>query len=228
MSNDTEKIKATISAILRLVIGIPMIGAMFFLPAGTFNYWQAWAWLATLFLPMGVSLVYLYKIDPKLLERRTRTNEMRPEQRRIILASVVYFLIIFLLPGFDVRYGWSNVPAWLSLVADVIVLASYILYVLVLRTNTFASRVIEVEQGQQVITSGPYALVRHPMYLAMILMMTATPLALGSYWAMLPSILFILLLAARAKNEEELLQKELKGYNEYMQKTRYRLFPGVW
>jgi len=228
MSNDTEKIKATISAILRLVIGIPMIGAMFFLPAGTFNYWQAWAWLATLFLPMGVSLVYLYKIDPKLLERRTRTNEMRPEQRRIILASAVYLLVIFLLPGFDVRYGWSNVPASLCLTADGIVLGSYILYVLVLKTNTFASRVIEVEQGQQVITSGPYALVRHPMYLAMILMMTATPLALGSYWAMLPSILFILLLAARAKNEEELLLTELKGYREYTQKTRYRLFPGVW
>jgi protein-S-isoprenylcysteine O-methyltransferase Ste14 len=226
--NDSSKAKATLAAILRLVVGLFMIGAMFFLPAGTFKYWQAWAWLATLFIPMGISLVYLYKIDPKLLERRTRTNEMRPEQRRIIMASAVYLLVIFLLPGFDVRYGWSNVPAWLSLVADVIVLASYILYMLVLKTNTFASRVIEVEQGQQVITGGPYALVRHPMYLAMILMMTASPLALGSYWAMLPSILFILLLAARAKNEEELLQKELKGYNEYMQQTRYRLFPGVW
>ena len=148
--------------------------------------------------------------------------------RRIILASAVYLLVIFLLPGFDVRYGWSNVPAWLCLTADGIVLASYILYVLVLKTNTFASRVIEVERGQLVITSGPYALVRHPMYLAMILMMTASPLALGSYWAMLPSILFVLLLAARAKNEEELLLTELKGYREYTQKTRYRLFPGVW
>jgi len=228
MSNDNEKIKATITAILRLVIGIPMIGAMFFLPAGTINYWQAWAWLATLFIPMGISLVYLYKIDPRLLERRVRTDETRPEQRRIIAASAIYLLIVFLLPGFDVRYGWSNVPAWLCLAADGIVLASYILYVLVLRTNTYASRIVEVEQGQQVITSGVYAIVRHPMYLAMILMMTASPLALGSYWAMLPSILFILLLAARAKNEEELLQKELKGYSEYMQQTRYRLFPGVW
>ena len=228
MSNDTGKVKATISAVLRLVVGIPMIGAMFFLPAGTLNYWQAWAWLATLFIPMGISLVYLYRTDPKLLERRTRTEETRPEQRRIIAASAVYLLIVFILPGFDVRYGWSNVPAWLSLVADGVVLAGYFLYLLVLKTNTFASRVIEVEQGQQVITSGPYALVRHPMYLAMILMMTASPLALGSYWAMLPSIAFIALLAARAKNEEELLQKELTGYGEYMQKTRHRLFPGVW
>ena len=228
MFQNSKTAKSALTAILRLVIGIPIIGALFFLPAGTFNYWQAWVWLATLFIPMGISLVYLLKLDPALLERRTRTNEMRPEQRRIILASTVYLLVIFILPGFDVRYGWSNVPAWLCLAADGVVLASYLLYLLVLKTNTFASRIVEVEEGQQVITSGPYTLVRHPMYLAMILMMTATPLALGSYWAMLPSVLFILLLAARAKNEEELLQKELKGYNEYMQKTRHRLFPGIW
>lgn len=228
MSQNSKTAKSALAAILRIVVGIPIIGALFFLPAGTLNYWQAWAWLATLFIPMGISLVYLLKLDPALLERRTRTNEMRPEQRRIIMASAVYLLVIFILPGFDVRYGWSNVPAWLCLAADGVVLASYFLYLLVLKTNTFASRIVEVEEGQQVITSGPYAIVRHPMYLAMILMMTASPLALGSYWAMLPSVLFILLLAARAKNEEELLQKELKGYNEYMQKTRYRLFPGIW
>lgn len=228
MSEKTGTAKSAFAAILRIVVGVLFIGALLFLPAGTFNYWQAWVWLATQFIPMGISLVYLVKIDPALLERRTRTNEMRPEQRRIIIASVIYFLIIFILPGFDVRYGWSNVPAWLCLAADGVVLASYMLYILVLKTNTFASRVVEVEQGQQVITSGPYALVRHPMYLAMILMMTATPLALGSYWAMIPSVAFILLLATRAKNEEELLQKELKGYSEYMQKTRYRLIPGVW
>jgi protein-S-isoprenylcysteine O-methyltransferase Ste14 len=228
MSENTDRTRSVINAVVRLAVGIPMIGALFFLPAGTFNYWQAWVWLGALFIPMGISLVYLVRMDPALLERRTRTNEMRPEQRRIIMASTIYLLTIFILPGFDVRYGWSNVPAWLCLAADGVVVGSYLLYVLVLRTNTFASRVIEVEQGQQVITSGPYAFVRHPMYLAMILMMTATPLALGSYWAMIPSILFILLLAARAKNEEELLQKELKGYREYTQKVRYRLFPGVW
>lgn len=228
MTKSSKTAKSALAAILRIAVGILFIGALLFLPAGTLNYWQAWVWLATLFIPMGISLAYLLKMDPALLERRTRTNEVRPEQRRIIMASVIYFLVIFLLPGFDVRYGWSNVPIWLCLAADGVVLASYILYILVLKTNTFASRVVEVEEGQQVITSGPYALVRHPMYLAMILMMTATPLALGSYWAMLPSTLFILLLAARAKNEEELLQKELKGYSEYMQKTRYRLFPGIW
>ena len=221
-------VKPVITSIIRLVLGILFIGAMLFLPAGTIRYWQAWIWLAALFLPMMASFVYLVKRDPALLERRTRTSETRSPQKWIIVALTLYFLVAFILPGFDVRLGWSRVPVWVSLAADGVVIGSYVLYMLVLKTNTFASRVIEVEQGQQVITSGPYALVRHPMYLAMILMMTASPIALGSYWAALPALVFIILLAVRAKNEEELLVHELKGYREYMQKTRYRLFPGVW
>jgi protein-S-isoprenylcysteine O-methyltransferase Ste14 len=228
MSLNSTTAKATITNIIRLVLGIGFICAMLFWPAGTWNYWQAWAWLAALFLPMIVSLIYLVKRDPALLERRTRTNETRPEQKWIIAISVVYFLIIFILPGFDKRYGWSAVPVWLVLAADLIVVAAFTLYILVLQANTYASRVIEVEQGQKVISTGPYALVRHPMYLSMILMMVATPLALGSYWAFAPSLALIPLLAARAVNEEQLLLTDLQGYREYMQKTRYRLFQGIW
>lgn len=228
MSNKTSTAKSVITSIIRLISGIVIIGACLFWPAGTFNYWQAWAWLATLFLPMGVSLVYLVKRDPALLERRTRTSETRPEQRLIIAASSIYFLVIFLLPGFDNRYGWSQVPVWLVILADLGVLAGYGLYILVLRTNSYASRVIEVEQGQQVISTGPYALVRHPMYLGMILLMVTTPLALGSFWAFLPSLGLPPLLAIRARDEEKLLIKELAGYREYTQKTRYRIFPGIW
>jgi protein-S-isoprenylcysteine O-methyltransferase Ste14 len=138
------------------------------------------------------------------------------------------FLIVFILPGFDKRFGWSAVPVWLVIVADLVVFAAFTLYILVLQANTYASRVIEVEQGQQVIATGPYALVRHPMYLSMILMMVSTPLALGSYWAFIPSFALIFLLAVRAKNEEELLLKDLAGYRAYTEKTRYRLFPGIW
>jgi len=223
-----QKINPILINIARFVSGIVVIGACLFWPAGTLNYWQAWTWLAALFIPMGVSLAYLIRRDPALLERRTRTNETRPEQRLIIAASTLYFLVIFLLPGFDKRYGWSQVPVWLVLLADLGVVAGYGLYILVLQTNSYASRVIEVEQGQQVISTGPYALVRHPMYLGMILLMSATPLALGSFWAFLPSLGLIPLLAIRAKDEEKLLMKELTGYREYMQKTRYRLFPGIW
>jgi protein-S-isoprenylcysteine O-methyltransferase Ste14 len=228
MTDSTSKTKSAITNIIRLVLGIPIIGACLFWPAGTFNYWQAWAWAAALFIPMIVSLLYLVKRDPALLERRSRLNETRTTQKWVIGVSSLYFIIIFILPGFDKRYGWSNVPVWLVLLADLGVLAGYGLYIWVLRTNSFASRVIEVEQGQKVISTGPYALVRHPMYLGMILLMIATPLALGSYWAFVPSLALIPLLAVRAKNEEELLMNELAGYREYMQKTRYRLFPGIW
>lgn len=220
--------KVVIITILRFLSGILFVLALLFLPAGTWNYWQAWAWLASLFIPMILSLLYLLRIDPALLERRTRTRETRPEQKRIIGISVIYFLVIFILPGFDRRFGWSSVPVWLVLVADLFVIAAYALYILVMRANSYASRIIEVEKEQRVISGGPYALVRHPMYLSMIWMMTATPLALGSYWAFIPSLALIPLLAARAKNEEELLLKDLNGYREYTEKTRYRLFPGIW
>ncbi len=139
--------KTILTAILRLVFGIPIVGALLFLPAGTFDYWQAWVWLAVLFIPMGISFVYLLKRDPTLLERRVRTRETRLEQKLIIAASVVYFLIIFILPGFDKRYGWSAVPIWLVVGADLFVIAGYTLYILVLKANTFASRIIEVEAG---------------------------------------------------------------------------------
>ena len=228
MSGDAGIVKSVVTSLIRLASGLVIIGAMLFLPAGTLHYWQAWAWLASIFTPMIFSFIYLAKHDPLLLQRRTRTEETRSVQKWIIAASVVYYLVAFILPGFDVRYGWSRVPAWLCLTADVMVIVSYSLYISVLQTNTFASRIIEVEQGQQTITTGPYAFVRHPMYLSMILMMTFSPLALGSYWAMIPSPVLILLLGARIKNEEELLLKELKGYHEYTQKTRYRLIPGVW
>lgn len=227
MSKESS-LKPILTATLRLVIGIPVIGLLFFWPAGTFNYWQAWLWLAILFLPLTGMFLYLIKRDPVLLERRVRTGETRPEQRRIIALSSLYLIFIFLVPGFDKRFGWSSVSVWLVLLADVFVLAAFLLNFLVIRVNSYASRVVEIQEGQKVITTGPYALVRHPMYTSIILIMLATPIALGSYWGVLPNIPFIFLLAARAKNEEELLVDELTGYREYMQKTRYRLFPGIW
>ena len=225
---ENSSAKPILLATLRLVIGFPIIGLLFFWPAGTFDYWQAWLWMAVLFLPLMGMFLYLVKRDPALLERRVRTGEQRPEQRRIIAVSALFLILIFLLPGFDKRYGWSSVPVWLVIVADLIILAGFALNFLVIRVNTYASRVVEIQEGQQVIASGPYALVRHPMYLSIILILFATPIALGSFWGVLPTLAYIPLLAARAKNEEELLVNDLAGYREYMQKTRYRLFPGIW
>ncbi len=212
----------------RVLVVIALLLAMFFLPAGTFAYWEAWVYLAVLLIPMFLVLIYLLEKDPKLLERRMRMREKEAEQKLIIRISHLHFLLTFLLPGFDKRFEWSNVPVVVVIVADVLVLLGYGMFFLVLRENRYASRIIEVEQEQKVISSGPYAIVRHPMYLAVSLMYILSPLALGSYWAMTPSLLIIPLLAARIRNEEGVLGRELKGYQEYVQKTKYRLVPGIW
>jgi len=208
----------------RILILIPVLLAMFLLPAGTFAYWEAWLYLAVLLTPMFLVLFYLLKNDPGLLERRMRMREKEREQKLIIKISYVYFL----LPGFDKRFGWSDVPVAVVIAADLLVLLGYGIFFLVLKENSYASRIVEVEQEQEVISSGPYAIVRHPMYLGVSLMYILTPLALGSYWAMIPSLLIIPLLVVRIMNEESVLRRDLTGYPQYMQKTKYRFLPGIW
>jgi protein-S-isoprenylcysteine O-methyltransferase Ste14 len=212
----------------RLIIIIPLMFAMFFLPAGTWNYWQAWMYLATLFTPMIFVILYLIKKDPDLLERRMKFGEKQREQKKIINLSIIYYLLTFALPGFDHRFGWSNVPVAVAIAADILVAIGYGIVILVFRENSYASRIVEVSQEQKVISSGPYAVVRHPMYVGVTLMYGLSPLALGSYWAIIPALSIIPILVARIINEEKMLREELKGYNEYMQKTKYRLIPGIW
>lgn len=212
----------------RLLAGILVMGAIFFLPAGTVRYWEAWLYMAVLFVPMSIFALYLLRANPALLERRMKTREVESQQRWIITLLSVLFLIIFLLPGFDMRFGWSSVPAWLVITGNGMVLVGYLLVVFVLLKNEYAARTIEVEEQQQVITTGPYALVRHPMYTAMTLIILFSALALGSYWALIPAALFPLLLVARILNEEAVLHRELVGYNEYCEEVHYRLLPGVW
>ena len=212
----------------RLLMVVPALAAMFFLPAGTFRYWEAWGFMAVMFIPMIFFALYLYRYHPALLERRMRMREDEPQQKLIIAGTTVVLLVAFILPGFDKRFGWSIVPLWLVIAADVVFLLSYLLFILTLRENEFASRIIEVEAKQQVITTGPYAVVRHPLYLAAILMYTVAPLALGSYWALLPAALLPVLLIGRILNEEKMLHQDLAGYTAYTQNVRYRLIPGVW
>ena len=213
---------------VRITLFFPVLAALFFLPAGRWNYWEAWIYIATLFIPMLFTLNYLLKNDPGLLERRMRMRETQSAQKKVVSLSLIYFLLAFLLPGFDKRFGWSNVPFYIALTADLFVLAGYLGVIQVFKTNSYASRVVEVLKGQKVISTGPYAFVRHPMYTAVSFMYVFSPLALGSYWAMIPAALIIPLLMARIKNEEKVLEKELDGYKEYKQKTKYRLIPGIW
>ena len=213
---------------VRFLGAILVLSAVFFLPAGTLAYWEAWGYLAILFIPMLFVLFYLLKNDPGLLARRMKTREREAEQKLIIKLSFIPFLLAFLLPGFDKRFGWSNVPVGMVVMADILVLLGYSIVFLVFRENRYASRVVEVEQEQTVISSGPYAMIRHPMYLGSLLLYILSPLALGSYWAMIPAILIIPVIIARIRNEESVLARDLSGYQEYMQKTRYRLIPGMW
>ena len=214
--------------ITRVAQAFVALGAMFFLPAWTFNYWQAWIYLLVLSVPLIFIVYYLYKHDPELLERRMRFRERQKTQKLVIALSWPFFLMAFIIPGFDHRFGWSNMPLVLIVVSETLVLLSYLFIGLVFKTNSYASRIVEVEQGQNVITTGPYAIVRHPMYMGVLVFYVFSPVALGSYWAIIPALFIVPTLALRIIGEEKELRENLKGYKEYMLKTKYRLIPGIW
>lgn len=205
-----------------------MIGALFFLTAGTWNYWQVWVYMAILFLPMTGLMVYLLMKDPDLLEKRTRMKEKRKTQKAVMYLGLPLYMLVFILPGLDRRFGWSEVSWPIVIIADIMVFLGYMLFVLVMRENSYASRVVEVQKGQKVISTGPYALVRHPMYLGGVILYIFSPLALGSWWSLLAAVPIPVLLIIRLLNEEKLLVKSLPGYRAYQKKVPYRLIPGVW
>jgi protein-S-isoprenylcysteine O-methyltransferase Ste14 len=212
----------------RLLMALPMFMLFFFLPAGTWNYWQAWVYLAILFIPMFFAMLYLLKNNPELLERRMRMKEKRSGQKQVVGISLVFLILAFLLPGFDKRFGWSIVPFQMVVASEICVLTGYLIVFRVMQINSFASRVIEVASEQKVIDTDLYAIVRHPMYIGAILLYVMSPLALGSYWSVIPALSMIPILVARIKDEELMLEKELPGYLEYKKKTKYRLIPYIW
>jgi len=228
MNTNTPSQNLLKAAALRIGLGIPLVALIIILPAGRWDYWQGWMYLATIFVPMFFVLAYFIKNDPALLQRRLRMREKESAQRKIIALSYLYFLAAFILPGLDVRFGWSNVPGWVSILADGVVFGGYMIFVWVMTVNSYLSRTVEVDADQKVVSSGPYALVRHPMYFGVSLLYMASPVALGSYWTIIPALVIIPLLVARIRNEEEVLLRELAGYAEYRQKVKYRLLPGIW
>ncbi len=204
------------------------LAAVLFIPAGTLDYWQAWMYIVTLFIPVSFVVLYFLKNDPAFLERRMKFREREVRQKLVAKFFSFLSLVGFIVPGLDHRFGWSSIPPEASVAADVLVLVGYLLCFLVFRENSFAGRTIEVVKGQKVISTGPYSAVRHPMYSAVIIMYSATPIALGSYWALPFFLLLIPVIAMRIRNEEEVLLRELPGYDEYRKKVRYRLVPYVW
>jgi len=214
--------------ITRFSMLFPVLGLCFFLPAWSLKYWEGWAYIFTVAIPMAFFGVYLFKHDPKLLERRMRTKEKQKDQKIVIILSLLSFPFVFLLPGFDKRLGWSEVPLTVEIIAFAMVLLGYLMTIYVLKANSYASRIIEVEKSQKVITTGPYALVRHPMYSAVSVLYLFTPVALGSYWAIIPAVILLFVFIPRIQGEERELLANLEGYREYTQKVKYRLIPGIW
>ncbi|MFA6572125.1 MAG: isoprenylcysteine carboxylmethyltransferase family protein [Bacteroidota bacterium] len=220
------------SLILKIVIRFSLLplffGVLVLIPAGTFDYWQLYLYLAVLMCPMIFVLIYFVRKDPRFLDRRMRTKEKEKEQKIIVFITSILYLTGFLIPGFDRRFGWSEIPAIIVLIADLLVFLSYLLIFFVFKENSFASRIIEIDENQTVISKGPYSIVRHPMYSGMIVMWLATPLALGSYWAFIPFSFIPFIMIFRALNEEKILSDQLPGYSDYCKKVRYRLIPFIW
>jgi len=219
--------------ILAFSLGAIVLAAMLFIPAGTLKFWPGWVLMAVLFIPTISFYLYFAKHDPEMIERRMRNEEQTSEQKLLMRFARPVLLAAFLLPGLDYRLGWSRTylggaPLWLLLLSQVLVLGGILLVGWVININRFASRTIQVEAGQKVVSSGPYAAVRHPMYLGGVVLFLATPLALGSYFAVPAFTLVIPVFAYRLLNEEKVLRRELPGYSEYCLRTRFRLVPFVW
>jgi protein-S-isoprenylcysteine O-methyltransferase Ste14 len=220
-----------VRAWLSLAVLAAIVGALLFGCAGTLQYWQAWLYLS-LFIGLSAGLTKnLLKRDPALLERRMKggpTAERRPVQRLIMVGASLGFISLLVIPGLDFRFGWSSVPVAGVVFGNVLFALGFGYIGRVYRENTYTSATIEVAAGQRVIDTGPYAVVRHPMYASALLYLIGTPLALGSYWGLLGMVLMLPALVWRLLDEERMLAQELPGYPEYQARVRHRLIPGVW
>lgn len=198
------------------------------LPAGSVEYWQGWLFMAVLFIPIFIAGVVMLVRSPELLEKRLSAKERASEQSLVVKLSGLLFVAVFVIAGFNWRYGWCMLPEWAVWSAVVLFLAGYMLYAEVLRENVYLSRTIEVQAGQKVIDTGLYAIVRHPMYTATILLFLAMPLVLSSPLSFALMLLYIPLIIKRIKHEEALLERELEGYGNYMRRVNYRLIPYIY
>ena len=220
--------KLLLNALIKVVSGMAIICLLLFLPAGTWQYPGAWLFMALLFGPMLPLGAWLYFKAPALLEKRLKTDEKEKTQRGVVGFSALAFVLSFVLAGLDFRFGWTTVPRAVVIAAAVVQLASYGIYALVMKQNAYLSRTVEVQEGQQVVDSGLYGIVRHPMYSATVFMFLAMPLVLGSWIAFALMLTYPLALVKRIKNEEKVLSEGLPGYREYLEKVKYRLIPFVW
>jgi len=220
--------KLLIEALTKFTCGLLLVGLLIFLPAGTIAYTYGWLLVGLLFVPMLIAgFVMLYK-SPELLKKRLDAKEKQGTQKGVVALSGLMFIAGFVVAGLDFRFGWSTMPIWVTITASVLFLVAYALYAEVMRENAYLSRTIKVEEGQTVVDTGMYGIVRHPMYAVTILLFLMIPLVLGSWYAFVAFAFYPAVIVVRLKDEEDLLTKELPGYAEYKQKVKYRIIPFIW
>lgn len=215
-------------AMLKFFGGLVLVGLLLFLPAGSFAYWQGWLLIGILFVPMFAAGLVMMAKNPELLRKRLNAREEQGEQKQVIAWSGIMFLAAFLLAGLNWRFRWLLLPYWAVWVAAAFFLLAYLLYAEVLRENSYLSRTIEVQENQKVVDTGLYGVVRHPMYAVTVLLFLSMPLVLGSPISFAVMLCYLPLIVKRIRNEEEVLERGLEGYSDYMKKVKYRLIPGVW
>lgn len=216
------------SAILKFTAGVFLLTVLLFLPAGTVHWFGGWLLMGILFVPMFLAGLVMMAVNPNLLRSRLNAKEKEREQDLVVKLSGLMFLVGFILAGLDFRFGWSRLPDWVNILGAVLFLTAYALYAEVLRENTWLSRTIEVQEGQTVVSTGLYGIVRHPMYAVTLVLFLSMPLVLGSVPAFVVFLAYPLIIAKRIRNEEEVLKRDLPGYSEYLQKVRWRLIPYIW
>ena len=216
------------SALAKFLLGLVLVGVLIFLPAGTIGWWRGWLLMGILFAPMFIAGIILMFRNPELLRRRLDAREEQGEQRQVIAASAVMFLAAFVLAGLGYRLGWYMFPDWVSWVGAAVFLVAYALYGEVLRENAYLSRTVGVSEGQQLVDSGLYGVVRHPMYAATVLLFLAMPVVLGSPFSFAVMLCYLPIIVKRINNEEKVLGAELEGYREYTDRVIWRLVPYVW
>lgn len=221
-------IKLFIQSITKIFFGMALIGLMIFVPAGTLSFFNGWLFMGILFVPMFFAGIVMMFKNPELLKKRLNAKEKQSKQKLVIILSGIMFLAGFIVVGLGVRFQWYSLPKGVVFGAVAVFLLAYLLYAEVIRENAYLSRIIEVQEGQKVIDTGLYSIVRHPMYSATIFLFLSMPLVLGSIYSFLIFLSYPFIIAMRIKSEEEFLEKELDGYREYMQKVKYRLIPFVW
>ena len=220
--------KLFVKAIGKYFLGLVLVSLLLFIPAGTLHYWNAWLFIGALFIPMAILGLILMKKDPELLAKRLEVKEKEKGQMNLIFISGIMFVAGFIVAGLDYRFKWLPLPKSMSMAAAVVFLMAYILFVEVIRENAYLSRTVEIQEGHQVVDTGLYGIVRHPMYLATILLFLSIPLILGSLFSFVIFTAHPFVIAKRIKEEEKFLEEGLPGYKEYKDRVKYRLFPYIW